>query len=94
MNRRGKILQGATRRSALRDDREGSPVQFQCRCSQGRVAGLLRALGADEIRDVVREQGAVTVTCEFCHRPYHFDAIDVEALFADAVDSNGPPSIH
>ena len=72
----------------------GSPVQFQCRCSQGRVAGLLRALGADEIRDVVREQGAVTVTCEFCHRPYHFDAIDVEALFADAVDSNGPPSIH
>jgi len=72
----------------------GSPVQFQCRCSQGRVAGLLRALGPDEIRGVVREQGAVTVTCEFCHRPYRFDAVDVEALFADAADSNSPPSIH
>src|SRR5256886_1086383 len=47
----------------------GSPVRFECRCSQGRVAGLLRALGAEEVRGVLQEQGAVTVTCEFCHRP-------------------------
>lgn len=73
----------------------GAPVQFQCRCSQGRVAGLLRALGADEVRDVLREQGAVTVTCEFCHRPYRFDAVDVEALFAGTSEgSEGPASIH
>jgi molecular chaperone Hsp33 len=72
----------------------GAPVQFQCRCNQGRVAGLLRALGPDEVRDVLREQGAVTVTCEFCHRPYRFDAVDVEALFADAPGSGGSQSIH
>jgi molecular chaperone Hsp33 len=72
----------------------GARVQFECRCSEGRVAGLLRALGADEVRDVLREQGAVTVTCEFCHRPYRFDAIDVEALFADGAGSDGSPSIH
>ena len=59
----------------------GAPVQFECRCNAGRVAGLLRALGADEVRDVLQEQGAVTVTCEFCQRPYRFDAVDVEALF-------------
>jgi molecular chaperone Hsp33 len=74
---------------------KGAPVQFECRCSQGRVSSLLRALGADEVRDVLKEQGAVTVTCEFCHRPYHFDAVDVEALFADGSDEHGrPPSIH
>lgn len=61
----------------------GNPVRFECRCSQGRVAGLLRALGAEEVRDVLREQGAVTVTCEFCQRPYRFDAVDVEALFKE-----------
>ena len=60
----------------------GSSVRFECRCSQGRVAGLLRALGPDEVRDVLKEQGSVTVTCEFCHRPYRFDPVDVEALFA------------
>jgi molecular chaperone Hsp33 len=76
---------------------KGAPVQFECRCSSGRVSSLLRALGEDEVRDVLKEQGAVTVTCEFCHRPYRFDAVDVEALFSDAdrVGEDGsPPSIH
>ena len=74
---------------------KGAPVQFECRCSEGRVSGLLRALGEEEVRDVLKEQGAVTVTCEFCHRPYRFDAGDVEALFADRAGEDGkPPSIH
>lgn len=64
----------------------GAPVQFECRCSHGRVTSLLRALGADEVRDVLREQGAVTVTCEFCHRPYRFDEGDVAALFDNTTD--------
>ena len=73
---------------------KGAPVQFECRCSEGRVSSLLRALGVDEVKDVLKEQGAVTVTCEFCHRPYRFDAVDVEALFADGVGEGSPPSIH
>lgn len=72
----------------------GSPVRFQCRCSPGRVAGLLRALGAEEVRDVLREQGSVTVTCEFCHRPYRYDAADVDALFAEGPDPEGSRAIH
>jgi molecular chaperone Hsp33 len=72
----------------------GAPVQFECRCSQGRVAGLLRALGPGEVRDVLREQGAVTVTCEFCQRPYRFDAVDVETLFSEAHPSMGSIAIH
>ncbi len=70
----------------------GAPVQFECRCSHGRVTSLLRALGADEVRDVLREQGSVTVTCEFCHRTYRFDEGDVEALFADGPQSGGNSS--
>ncbi|MBV8782582.1 MAG: Hsp33 family molecular chaperone HslO [Gammaproteobacteria bacterium] len=71
----------------------GAPVRFECRCSVDRVSGVLKALGAGEVRDVLREQGAVTVTCEFCHRPYRFDAIDIEALFADT-PSESPQSLH
>ena len=74
---------------------KGTPVQFECRCSEGRVSNLLRALGEDEVRDVLQEQGAVTVTCEFCQQPYRFDAVDVEALFADGPGEGGrPPSLH
>jgi molecular chaperone Hsp33 len=72
----------------------GAAVQFECRCSSGRVASVLRALGAGEIRDVLREQGAVTVTCEFCQRPYRFDAIDIEALFADQPGTGPSGAVH
>jgi molecular chaperone Hsp33 len=72
----------------------GTPVRFECRCSEGRVAGLLRALGPEEVHEVLREQGAVTVTCEFCHRAYRFDSVDVEALFNDTSGSGTSKSIH
>jgi len=73
---------------------EGAPVRFECRCNPGRVAGLLRALGAEEVRDILREQGAVTVTCEFCHRPYRFDAVDVEALFTETLAPGSSDLVH
>jgi molecular chaperone Hsp33 len=60
----------------------GHGVKFECRCSRERVANVLRSLGAEEVRSVIAEQGACTVTCEFCQRPYKFDAIDVEQLFS------------
>jgi molecular chaperone Hsp33 len=72
----------------------GSRVQFECRCSLGRVAGVLKALGAEEIRDLLREQGSVTVTCEFCQRPYRFDSIDIEALFAEGPATGDSPAVH
>lgn len=71
----------------------GAPVQFECRCSQARVSGLLRGLGAEEVKDILHEQGSVTVTCEFCHRPYRFGPADIEALFPDPTGP-GSPSIH
>ncbi len=64
----------------------GSSVTFRCRCSRERVLGVLRSLGEAEVQSVLQEQGKVTVTCDFCHRPYIFDAIDVAQIF-------GPPSV-
>ena len=73
---------------------QGSPVEFSCRCSPARVAGLLRSLGAEEVKDVLREQGAVEVTCEFCQRPYKFDAFQVEQLFAPGATPDSGQSVH
>jgi len=58
------------------------------------VAGLLRALGQEEVREVLSEQGSVTVTCEFCHRPYRFDPVDIEALFSDGPGAEASKAIH
>ncbi len=69
---------------------EGAPAKFECRCDTQRVDSMLRGLGQDEVRDVLKEQGAVTVTCDFCNRPYQYDAAAVDALFAaDAGQNSG-----
>jgi molecular chaperone Hsp33 len=72
----------------------GTTVQFACRCSGARVARLLRSLGPQEIQSVLAEMGSVTVTCEFCGRPYRFDSIDIERLFHAAASPETPRSLN
>jgi molecular chaperone Hsp33 len=60
---------------------EADPVAFRCTCSAERVQSLLRALGREEVRSIVVEQGRVGVTCEFCGLSYDFDPVDAENLF-------------
>jgi molecular chaperone Hsp33 len=60
---------------------EGEAVRFACRCDRERVAAMLRGLGREEVDSILAEQGAVTVTCEFCRKPYRFDAVDAAGLF-------------
>ncbi len=71
-----------------------TPVHFSCRCNAARVANVLRSLGVEELRSILAEQGAVTVTCEFCGRPYKYDAIDVERLFALGASPETPQSLN
>lgn len=69
-------------------------VRFECRCSRERVTGLLRSLGAEELRSILADEGAVTVTCEFCSRPYRFDAVDVARLLSSGAAPDAPASMN
>jgi molecular chaperone Hsp33 len=55
---------------------------FQCSCSRERIGRMLLSLGREEVNDIVREQGHVEVTCDFCNKAQMFDAVDVGQLFA------------
>lgn len=56
------------------------PVQHSCRCSYEKVGSTLSSFPRDEIEDM-SEDGAVTVTCEFCKTDYRFAKEDVANLF-------------
>jgi molecular chaperone Hsp33 len=73
---------------------EAAPVYFRCRCSRDRVSGMLHGLGETETRSILAERGAVEVRCDFCNRPYVFDAVDVARLFAAAVAGDAGGSVH
>ncbi|MFS8036830.1 Hsp33 family molecular chaperone [Xanthobacter sp. AM11] len=52
-------------------------MEAHCSCSRERVSGVLAAFSADERRDMIQDDGRITVTCEFCGRVYGFAAEDV-----------------
>ncbi len=56
-------------------------IRFRCTCSRVRIEELLRSLGEDEVKDILKETSKVDVDCEYCKQHYSFDAIDVEKLF-------------
>lgn len=59
-----------------------APVpHFHCTCSRERVGRMLLGLGQDEAQSILQERGDVEVACEFCSAQYHFDAVDIAALF-------------
>ncbi|MGQ7245820.1 Hsp33 family molecular chaperone HslO [Halomonas sp. V046] len=67
-------------------------LRFGCSCSRARIAGALSSLGADELRDILAEQGAVETQCHFCHTRFHFTPVEVEALIDDP--EGGSPTLH
>jgi molecular chaperone Hsp33 len=70
------------------------PVTFACSCDRERVATTLKMLGRSEISQLIAERGLVEVRCEFCNRPYRFDPVDAEALFADTPPQDGSATLH
>ncbi len=57
-------------------------LQFNCSCSRERVAGMLKALGKDEVQETLSQRQLIEVRCEYCDRAYKFDAVDAAQLFA------------
>jgi molecular chaperone Hsp33 len=69
-------------------------IRFSCRCSRTKVADVLRMLGEEEVKGILAEQGAVETVCEFCSKPYRFDAVDCLQVFKTELlsDATRPPS--
>jgi len=70
------------------------PIRFACRCSRTKVADILRMLGKEEVESILAEQGAVETVCDFCAKPYRFDAVDCLQVFKTDLlsDATRPPS--
>ncbi|MEN4923045.1 Hsp33 family molecular chaperone HslO [Achromobacter spanius] len=72
------------------------PVSWHCPCTRERVANMLRSLGEQEVNSILEERGQVDVGCDFCGKPYKFDAVDCAALFSPHQPASGdePPTVH
>jgi molecular chaperone Hsp33 len=53
---------------------------FRCTCTRHQVAGVLRALGREELLQLAAGEAETAVTCEFCKERYLFSPREVAAL--------------
>ncbi len=53
---------------------------FRCTCSRTQVVQMLRALGKEEIQDLVQKEEQTSVTCEFCKETYTFSRAELEEM--------------
>jgi molecular chaperone Hsp33 len=60
-----------------------APLHHECSCSRDRVTNVLNTFTAEEIAESV-ENGAITVTCQFCGKAYRFDPKQFEAKSSEA----------
>jgi molecular chaperone Hsp33 len=60
---------------------ESRKTQFQCRCSLEKMKQAVTVLGEEEARELLKEQGEIAISCDFCNQKYVFDPIDVTLLF-------------
>jgi molecular chaperone Hsp33 len=61
-------------------------ANFSCSCSRQRCLTALMAISAQELDEILLEQGEISMDCEFCNQQYRFNREDVSAHF-DAEDS-------
>ena len=73
---------------------DGKPMRFECSCSREKTAGMVKSLGQSEVDDIIEEQGAVEVSCEFCSTCYRFDAVDAAQLFVGQVSTDSGKHLH
>lgn len=59
----------------------GKTIQFHCHCSRKRSAVAVNSLGLNDARELIDENGAIDINCDFCGTAYQFKKDDLKNIF-------------
>lgn len=69
-------------------------VAFRCHCERAHFEQAIKLLGPAEAEEEIEKNGELIVTCEFCTKSYHFDKIDITAIFKDKLSDSSSGALH
>jgi molecular chaperone Hsp33 len=58
-------------------------VSFKCRCSRDKVINILLTIPRRDMEEVCEQEGAVSITCEFCSQKFTFTKDDLEDIYRE-----------
>ena len=59
---------------------EKQEIAYKCYCSRERVSAALLSLGRGELEEIISEDKAFPVECQFCDKIYSFTPEDIREL--------------
>ncbi|WP_417551893.1 Hsp33 family molecular chaperone HslO [Marinomonas fungiae] len=62
---------------------DAKAMQFGCSCSRQRTFDAIVSMGAEEIREIISEQGSIKAECQFCAEKYEFFKEDLDSELGD-----------
>ncbi len=54
---------------------------YKCNCSRRYLLRVLVSLGEEQLREVIKEEGAARIHCHYCNTDYEFNEEDADKLF-------------
>lgn len=69
-------------------------ITVHCTCSREKVGNMLKMLGKVEVTEAISSLGKLDINCDFCGKPYSFDAVDCTQLFITPEINIVPSSDH
>ena len=60
---------------------ETREARYKCNCSREYLAEVLTSLGETQMRQIIREDGAVRAHCHYCNTDYEFTDEDADRIF-------------
>ena len=60
---------------------ETRTAQYKCNCSRQYLTRVLVSLGEEQMRAIIREDGAVRIHCHYCNTDYAFGETDADEIF-------------
>ena len=55
---------------------------YKCNCSRRYLTRVLVSLGEEQLREIIKEEGAARIHCHYCNTDYEFTEKDADELFS------------
>ena len=60
---------------------DAAQIRFDCTCSETRSLQALAQLGRRDLEEILKDQGHITIDCQFCNQQYRFEQAQIDALY-------------
>lgn len=67
--------------SAEEDKIQLCQAEYKCNCSRSYLTGVIVTLGEAQLREMIREDGQISLHCHYCNSDYVFNEQDIDKIF-------------